>query len=143
MLHLVLAQPCVCLIHVADDNRNVLKPPVIATRIERNGSSPWCEVLIEFDGFVAQFHPDNANAYSEHTRKMLHLFTRDLHVRHFLEGEDTRVKVDRSVHIGHGDRDRINAPNCRTGLSSGNNSRGSNDDDQNKTPAISLNSYFA
>src|SRR5438105_14080455 len=52
--HIVLPEPAVGAIHVADDNRNMLEPPVIAARVCRNWPSLWSKELGQFDLLLAE-----------------------------------------------------------------------------------------
>src|ERR1051326_4277318 len=54
VLYLVLAQPGIGLIHVADNDRDVLNPPIIPARINWDRAAFRSEILGEFDKFVAE-----------------------------------------------------------------------------------------
>src|SRR5205085_10524852 len=71
MLHLVFPEPLVCLIHVADDNGDVLKPAVIAARIDRGGTSFRGQILGQLDEFVAELQARAAEPQSEKTLQVL------------------------------------------------------------------------
>src|SRR6266540_7190973 len=65
MLDLVFAQPAIGTIHVAHDDRGVLKPAIVAMGVSRDGASFGREVLGEFENLVAEAQPRDANAKSE------------------------------------------------------------------------------
>src|SRR5439155_22151971 len=70
MFDLVLPQNGVSAVHVADDDGDVLKPDVVAARVDRNRAPAGSEKLDEFDGFVAEFHAHEAHTRSEHPEEM-------------------------------------------------------------------------
>src|SRR5262249_50816378 len=59
VLNLVLSQPIVGAIHISGDDRDVLKPAIVASRIDWYGSTLRCEVFGELDEFIAELHSRN------------------------------------------------------------------------------------
>src|SRR5689334_17748121 len=52
MFDFVLAQQSVSFVHVAGDDGDVLKPMIVAARIDRNRAAFWCQVLGQLDELV-------------------------------------------------------------------------------------------
>src|SRR6266849_412378 len=73
---LVLPQQTVGLVHVADDDGNMLEPAVVAARINRDRPPFRGEVFGEFDGFISQPHSYNPHPKPEDTREVLVVVTR-------------------------------------------------------------------
>ena len=66
VLHFVLAQPSVCLIHVADDDRYVLEGTIVAVSILRcDGPALGRKILSQLNVFVPQAHADDAHPQAE------------------------------------------------------------------------------
>src|SRR5262245_31234935 len=101
MLDLVLAQPLVGTIHVADDERDVLKPAIVTTRIHRDRPAPRGEEFGQLDEFLAEPHPYHPHPQAEHALKLLVDTAGNLDVRDFLERQDTGVKFHRTLRVGN------------------------------------------
>ena len=65
MLDLVLAQPLVRTIYIADDERDVLKPAIVTTRVHRYRPPPRCEDLGQLDKFFAELHAYYTHPHAE------------------------------------------------------------------------------
>src|SRR5688500_7663511 len=61
MFDFVFTQQRVSLVHVARNDCNMLKPTIIAARINRNRTTLRGQVLSQFDQFVAQLHSDHSH----------------------------------------------------------------------------------
>ena len=75
VLDVILAEHLIRLVHVADDDSNVLKPKIVAARIGWNSAAAWRKELNEFDRLIAEFHLDDANARSENSKEALNIFS--------------------------------------------------------------------
>ena len=53
VLHVGGFEACIAPVHVSDDDGHVLKPPVIAARVQRGGSALGGEEFGEFQALVA------------------------------------------------------------------------------------------
>src|SRR5690242_326183 len=71
VLDIVLSQNRVRSIHVADNDGEVLKPKVVAARIDGNGAATRSKKLHELDRFVAEAHSHDAGARTEKAKEML------------------------------------------------------------------------
>src|SRR6266567_5845332 len=107
MFHLVLPQPGIRLVHVANNDGDVLEPAIIAARIHWNRATLRREIFRQLDGLVPKPHSDHAHSQSEHALEMLVVLTSDFGVRYFLEREHLGIEIHRSVHIGDRDSDRV------------------------------------
>ena len=63
----ILPQPLVGLIHIADDDGDVLEPEVVAAGINRHGAALGSKVLDQLDALVSQFQPYHPHAQTKHT----------------------------------------------------------------------------
>src|SRR5437762_7817380 len=87
MLHFRLTELSVCLLHVADDDRYVLKPPIVATRINGDRPSFWRQVFRELDELVAEPHSYHPHSQAEHTFQVLVILAGDFGIRYLLKCE--------------------------------------------------------
>src|SRR5688572_13863826 len=62
MFDFVFTQQRVSFVHVAGDDGNMLKPTIIAARINRNRTTSRSEVLSQFNKLFAQLHSHHAHA---------------------------------------------------------------------------------
>jgi hypothetical protein len=85
VLDLMLPQPLVSTLHIADDECDVLKPAIVTTRIHRNRSAPRGEEFGQFDAFLAEPHPYHPHPQAEHTLELFVGAAGYLDVRDFLE----------------------------------------------------------
>src|SRR2546421_114217 len=92
MLHFRLTELSVCLVHVADDDRYMLKPTIVATGINGERSSFWRQVFRELDELVAEPHSYHPHSQPEHTFQMLVVFASDFSVGYFLERKYPTLK---------------------------------------------------
>ena len=111
MFHLVLPQPGICFVHVANNDGDVLEPAIIAARIHWNWATLGREIFRQFDGLAPKPHSDHAHSQSEHAFEMLVVLTSNFGVRYFLEREHLGIEIHRSVHIGDRDSDRVYSTN--------------------------------
>src|SRR5436309_6830843 len=65
VLHFVLAQPSVCLIHVADDDRYVLEGTIVAVSVHRDGPALGGKIFSQLNVFVPQAHAHDAHPQAE------------------------------------------------------------------------------
>src|SRR5271166_5083863 len=115
VFNLVLPKDLIRAIHVAYDDGDMLEPKIVASGIDRNRTSSRREKLDKFDRFIAKLHPDHPHARPKHPEEMLDVVTSQLRVRYFLECEDVRIEVQRSVHITHRDEDSADTANLYSG----------------------------
>src|SRR6516164_3926562 len=134
MFHIVFPQNRIGAVHVADDDREVLEPQVVAAGIDGNRAAARSEKLYEFDRLAAEAHAHNPGARTEHAKEMLQLISRDFRVSHLFEREYAGIKLHRAVHVGDGgdhgaDTADMNLPACgggclrRSGKSTGGEQR--------------------
>jgi hypothetical protein len=109
----LVVEPLVGPVHVPDDDRHVLEPPVVAVRIGGCGAAPRRQVLRELDVLAAESEADDAHPDREYVAQLLVRVAGDLHVAHGHEAEDAREEVERPVHVRHRDPDRIDGSNAR------------------------------
>src|SRR6266404_1815115 len=65
-LDVVLAQTLVGLVHITNDDRDMLKPMIVAARVDGNRAALGSQILNQLNMFVAQLHPDHAGPRPEH-----------------------------------------------------------------------------
>src|SRR5438094_8210128 len=119
MLHFRLTQPSVGLIHVADNDRYVLKPPIVATRINGDRPSFWRQVFRELDELVAEPHSYYPHSQSEHPFQVLVVLAGNFRIRYFLKSEHLGIKIHRAIHIGDRDSDGVYTLDERVALCGG------------------------
>src|SRR6266852_1409372 len=71
ILHFVLAESLIGLIHIARDDSNMLEPSVIATRIGGDRPARWRQELGQLEDLTAQSHSHDANADTEQSLEVL------------------------------------------------------------------------
>src|SRR6266516_3372125 len=74
-LHFERAQFFKCLVHVAHDNRDMLKPKIVAARIHWNRPPARCEILSEIDKFISESHPHDAHPRAKNAFQMFVLLS--------------------------------------------------------------------
>src|SRR6266540_597965 len=99
-LHLERAQFFKCLVHVAHDNRDMLKRKIVAARIHWNRPPTRCEILGKIDKFISELHPHDAYPRAKNAFQMLVLLSENFDVRDFLKRE-RRIERHRAVHVAH------------------------------------------
>src|SRR5580765_41021 len=109
VFYLVLTQPGISLIHVANNDRDVLKPPIITARINWDRAPLRGEILGEFDKFVVEPHPYRAHSQAEYTFQMLIVLASDFGIRHLFERKDFGIEIHRPIHVGDRDSDCVYA----------------------------------
>src|SRR6266566_3218906 len=119
MLHFRLTELSVCLLHVADDDRYVLKPPIVATRINGDRPSFWRQVFRELDELVAEPHSYHPHSQAEHTFQVLVILAGDFGVRYLLECQHLGIELHGAVHIGDRDSDSVYTLDERVALCGG------------------------
>src|SRR5713226_6547755 len=70
VLDFVLPQNRIGAVHIADDDRNMLKPDVIASGIYGNGPALRSQKLQQLDGFTSKLHRYNSNARPEDAKEV-------------------------------------------------------------------------
>src|SRR5574341_252323 len=65
VLHFKFAQALISLVHVAYDNRNVLKPSVVAAHVHRNRPAFRSEIIHQLDKLLSKPQTRHANSQSE------------------------------------------------------------------------------
>src|SRR5690348_12059081 len=106
MPYMIGSQPCIRLVHIAGDDRHVLKPAVVSSRIGGERLAGTVQILSKLDLLLAKLHP--SYAYVTVRAPSLHLCIGHLH-----EIEHPRVKGDRAIHICDGEADRLHASDAR------------------------------
>ena len=101
MLYLVLAQQGVSLVHVADNDCNVLEPAIVAARVNRKRPSPGSEELDELNVLIPQAQPHSSQPQTENAQETLVFLSRDFAVGDLFESQHARVEVDSLVHVAH------------------------------------------
>ena len=109
MLHFVLPQPRIGLVHIAHDDRDVLKPAIIAAGIDRNRPTLGREIFSELNVFIAQLHANHTHSQPKYAFEMFVILSGQFNVRYFLECEHLRIEVNRTVHVRDGDSDCVDA----------------------------------
>src|SRR5437016_14124418 len=82
MLHFRLTELSVCLVHVADDDRYMLKPTIVATGINGDRPSFWYQVLRQLDELVAEPNSYHPHSQAEHAFQVLAVFPADFRIRY-------------------------------------------------------------
>ena len=59
MLDVVITKPAIRLVHVADYDREMLEPEIVAVRVCRNRASLRCEIFGKLDFFIPQPQASN------------------------------------------------------------------------------------
>src|SRR5215469_637895 len=62
VFHVEAAQACVGCRHIAHDDRDVLKPAVVAARVERDRSAAWRQELLQFQVLITETHAYRSDA---------------------------------------------------------------------------------
>src|SRR5712692_4622383 len=70
VLDFILSQNRVGVVHVADDDGDVLKPDVVALGINGNGTALGSQKLQKLNGFTSQLQGYNSNARTEYSEKV-------------------------------------------------------------------------
>src|SRR5207249_2871778 len=65
VLDLVLAQPLIGTVHVTNDNRDMLKPAIIAARVHWDRSALGRQIFGQLDELSAEPHTHDAHPQSE------------------------------------------------------------------------------
>ena len=79
--HLVGPQAGVCFGHIADDDCDMLKPPVIAGHVHRDRPAFRRQVFRELDLLISELHPHDSHPRPEHALEPLVGFPPDFDVR--------------------------------------------------------------
>src|SRR5215471_3808559 len=109
MLHLVLAQPLVRAIHVADNDGDVLKPSVVAAGIGRSRSSSRREEFREFDVLFTEAHPCRSHPKTKHAEEVLVPLAVYLGLRDLLKIQHGGVELDGTIEIRNRESDRVDS----------------------------------
>src|SRR5919109_2015469 len=115
MLDTSVLQPPVCAIHVADNDRDMLKRAVVAARISGDRPAARGQVVRQLDRLLAQPQSRDPSlpAYAGELRQSR--VANDV-VGHFFEGQDVRIESERAIHVVDGDSDRGNGSVARVRL---------------------------
>src|SRR5438132_11156272 len=100
MLHFRLTELSVCLVHVADDDRYMLKPPIVATGIDGDRPSFWYQVFRQLDELVAEPHSYHPHSQAEHAFQVPGVFAGDFRVRYLLACQHLGLELHGAVHSG-------------------------------------------
>src|SRR5438067_13677503 len=65
VLHFILPQPCIGLVHIRDYDGDMLEPSIIAAGIDWNGAALWREVFGKLYRLVTELHSDDARTHSK------------------------------------------------------------------------------
>src|SRR6266478_7049991 len=109
VLNFVLPQPGVRLVHIADNDGDVLKPAIVAARIDGDWSTFRRQVFCELDELVAEPHSYYAHSQPEYPFEVLVALPGDLGVRYLLERQHFGIEIHSAIHVGDGDADRVYA----------------------------------
>ena len=99
-LHFQRPQFFKCLIHVAHDDSDVLKPKIVAARICGNRPAGRSQILRQIEIFIPELHPHNPHPRAKHAFQMFEFVPQNLDIRNFLKRE-RRIKRHRSIHVAH------------------------------------------
>ena len=102
----MLAQLRIGRVHVADDDRDVLEPLVVAAAVDGDRAALGREIVDQLDLLVAQAQAHDARAHAEHPEQVLVGIALDLDLGHHLEWQDARVEGERALHLADRDADR-------------------------------------
>src|SRR5687767_1199878 len=103
----VCSKSSVRLVHVRGDDRDMLEPTVVASRIDRYRSSLRGKILGQLKDLIPKLQPDDANPRAEDARKMFDLVSECLDIRDLLEGQHTCIEIEGLVHVRNGKADRF------------------------------------
>jgi hypothetical protein len=95
----VRAQGSICTVHVAHDDRDVLKPAVVAARVRRNRTPLRGEELTKLEGLRAERETDYAHACAEHAIDVLVVRALLFPFRGAREAKHVDVEADGAVEI--------------------------------------------
>jgi hypothetical protein len=96
VLNVVLPQNLVGAIDVADDDRDVLEPAIVALRV---GFAFGRQVLGQFNRLTAEPHPHHPHAQPEEAFQVLVTVAPYFNVGSLLERKDARIEVHGAVHV--------------------------------------------
>src|SRR5262249_20032626 len=65
VFYLVLSEPLICFVHVRHNERNVLKPTIVAPRIDRDRPALWRQIFSQFDRLISELHANDPRSDSE------------------------------------------------------------------------------
>jgi hypothetical protein len=105
MLDVVPAQEPIGRVHVADDDRDVLEPLIVAPAVDRVRPALRREIVDQLDLLVAEAQAHDAGAHAEHAEQMLIGVAMHLDLEDHLERQDAGVERERAVHVADRDAD--------------------------------------
>src|SRR6266446_2425965 len=76
----VLSQKRVRAIHIADNDGDVLKPDIVASRINGNGTAFGSQKLQKLNGFPSQLQGHNSNARTKYAKEVFDVVSRNFRV---------------------------------------------------------------
>jgi hypothetical protein len=109
----LVTEPLVRAVHVANDDRHVLEPAVVAARVDGRRPPPRGDVFRQLEGLAPELQPHHAHTDRKDVAQGLVPVARDLDVAHRREAEETRVEVDRRVHVRDRHADRVDGADPR------------------------------
>jgi hypothetical protein len=113
----MLPEACVGLLHVGDDDGDVLERAVVAAGVGWSGAPRRRKVFSQLDPFAAEGEARDAHADGEEAGQMLDVVADELdRLADLLERQDACVEVDRAVEVAHGEPnavDRLDAKRRR------------------------------
>ena len=113
VLHLVREQPRVSRVHVAHDDRDVLKPAVVAARIRRDWSARVAGMLRERDAFVAEFQFRHAQFHMAQAEQRVLLLAAHVGNGNQFKRQRVREKIQFLRQVADGQIDRANLAHAR------------------------------
>src|SRR6266436_5602244 len=119
MLNFELAKSGVGLVHIADNDGNVLEPAVIALGVDRNRTTAWRKELHQFDMFVSQRQAYHPQAQTKNPIEVLIGVARNFALDFLMKGEYARIEVDRALQVRDRNADRVNGSYERSGAARG------------------------
>src|SRR6476469_4081159 len=105
--HIVRSQVLVSFVHIADNNRYILKAPVVTAPVGRNGSSLGREILCELDGFLAEFHAHDAHPKAKEALQFFVVGAIHLEIADLLKTQYLAEKFCFATNIRNGHADAL------------------------------------
>ena len=109
MAHIVRSQMPVSFVHIIDNDRDMLKRPIVTAPIGRNGSSLGREILCELEGFVSESHAHDAHPKAKEALQFFVLGAVDFEIADLLKMQYLAEKFCLAVKIRNGHTDAFDA----------------------------------
>jgi hypothetical protein len=103
----VSAQLLVGLVHVADDDRDVLKRVIVTAPVRRDRPSFRREILDQLDRLIAELHARDTHTQAEETLQLLVFLAVHFDVDDFLKAQNLGKKFHGSVYVRNRHADRF------------------------------------